>query len=210
LRRANGELFDCGLVDGPRGRGWITHEDGAGLHLAFTWGDTPPPLDPIWLIVGLPRPQTARKTLGGVAALGVTGIVFFPTEKGEASYASSRLWTSGESRRLLLAATAQAFCTRVPQCILSENLAGALAAAGQTPTQIALDNYEAVASLARVGLAGTPAVLAIGAERGWTTGERTTLRTAGFTPVHLGMRVLRTETACVAGLALLKARLGLI
>jgi 16S rRNA (uracil1498-N3)-methyltransferase len=210
LRRKDGEPFDCGVVDGPRGRGSITHEDPTGLHLAFTWGDAPPPPDPVWLVVGLPRPQTARKILGEIAALGVTGICFFRTEKGEASYASSQLWTSGESRRLLLAGTAQAFCTRVPRCVLADGLAAALASVGRTPTQLALDNYEAAAPLTRIELPGPPAVLVIGPERGCSAAERATLRAAGFTLVHVGTRVLRTETACVAGLALLKARLGFL
>jgi RsmE family RNA methyltransferase len=211
LRRATaGDPFDCGVVDGPRGRARITHEDAAGLHLSFAWGETPPPLDPVWLVVGLPRPQTARKILGEVAALGVTGICFFGAEKGEASYASSQLWTGGEARRWLLAGTAQAFCTRVPNCVRTENLAEALAVASRAPTRVALDNYEATAPLARLDLAGSPAVLAIGSERGWSAGERDTLRNARFALAHLGARVLRTETACVAGLTLLKARLGLI
>jgi RsmE family RNA methyltransferase len=53
-------------------------------------------------------------------------------------------------------------------------------------------------------------VLAIGPERGWTDAERESLRNAGFELVHLGPRILRTETACIAGLVLLKSRLGLI
>ncbi|HLF76144.1 MAG TPA: 16S rRNA (uracil(1498)-N(3))-methyltransferase, partial [Dehalococcoidia bacterium] len=43
-----------------------------------------------------------------------------------------------------------------------------------------------------------------------TDRERQSLRDAGFELVHLGRRILRTETACVAGITLLKARLGLI
>ncbi|MBP7483295.1 MAG: RsmE family RNA methyltransferase, partial [Lacunisphaera sp.] len=52
------------------------------------------------------------------------------------------------------------------------------------------------------------AVLALGAERGWSAAERTLLRASGFTFTHLGERVLRTETACIAALTLLKAKLG--
>ena len=38
--------------------------------------------------------------------------------------------------------------------------------------------------------------------------EQAALRDAGCTLVHLGPRVLRLETACVAATAILKARLG--
>ena len=56
--------------------------------------------------------------------------------------------------------------------------------------------------------APTAAVLALGPERGWAAADRATLRAAGCTLVHLGPRVLRLETACVAATAILKARLG--
>jgi len=58
--------------------------------------------------------------------------------------------------------------------------------------------------------AGRPVTLALGAERGWSPAERTLLRESGFTFGHLGDRVLRTETACIAAVTLLRAKLGLI
>ena len=77
-------------------------------------------------------------------------------------------------------------------------------------TRLALDNYEATAGLADCALPAAPAaaILALGPERGWAPTDRTALRAAGFTLVHLGPRVLRAETACVAAVAILKARLG--
>ena len=48
----------------------------------------------------------------------------------------------------------------------------------------------------------------LGPERGWSARDRNALRSAGFTLVHLGPRVLRAETATVAAVAILKARLG--
>ncbi len=42
-----------------------------------------------------------------------------------------------------------------------------------------------------------PVVLAIGPERGWTSGELAHMRAAGFRGVHLGPRILRAETACL-------------
>ena len=53
------------------------------------------------------------------------------------------------------------------------------------------------------------AVLAFGPERGWSDRDRAMLRANDFALVHLGTRVLRTETAVVAAIALVKARLGL-
>jgi RsmE family RNA methyltransferase len=210
LRRQTGDGFDCGIIHGPRGRARIERIDGAGLHLDFVWAETPAPPPAIALLIGLPRPQTARKILQECTAHGVAALHFFGSEKGESSYASSQLWTSGEVRRHLIAGAAQAFCTRLPDCSLAESLADALTTASPTGTRVALDNYEAPASLAALAPAGLPAVLVVGSERGWSARERDLLRAHGFTLAHLGGRVLRTETACVCGLTLLKARLGLL
>ena len=49
-------------------------------------------------------------------------------------------------------------------------------------------------------------MLALGPERGWSARDRDALRSAGFTLVHLGQRVLRLETAVVAATAIVKAQ----
>jgi 16S rRNA (uracil1498-N3)-methyltransferase len=187
------------------------------LTLSFAWGAPPPPLDPITLIVGLPRPQTARKILQEATALGVAAMHFVATEKSEASYAHSTLWSSGEWRRHLIAGAEQAFDTRLPQITWSRSLAEVVAALPPAATRLALDHYEAAAALSNVAYyASKPeaavmptVVLAFGPERGWSARDRALLRANGFSLVHLGTRVLRTETAVVAAVALVKARLGL-
>lgn len=52
------------------------------------------------------------------------------------------------------------------------------------------------------------AVLLIGAEGGFTQAESDTALLCGFTAIRLGARVLRTETAAVAGLAALQTLWG--
>jgi 16S rRNA (uracil1498-N3)-methyltransferase len=52
------------------------------------------------------------------------------------------------------------------------------------------------------------AVLLIGAEGGFTQSESGSALLCGFTPVRLGARVMRTETAAVAGLAALQTLWG--
>jgi RsmE family RNA methyltransferase len=143
---------------------------------------------------------------------------FVTTERGEASYASSTLWSSGEWRRHLLAGAAQAFCTRLPDVSFGRTLADVIAELPPHATRVALDNYESPLSLKAA--AKPPAstnephainqavVLALGSERGWTGPERDLLRANAFTLAHLGPRVLRTETACVASIAIVKSSLG--
>jgi len=47
--------------------------------------------------------------------------------------------------------------------------------------------------------------LAIGPEGGWTPEEETLFTTEGWTPVSLGPRVLRAETAAIAAVSIVAA-----
>ncbi|HEY8995796.1 MAG TPA: RsmE family RNA methyltransferase [Lacunisphaera sp.] len=211
LRRRPGETFDAGMINGPRGKGMIANLGEDSLDLTFTWDASPPPLAPIHLIVGLSRPQTCRDILREGATLGIARMDFVRTEKAEPSYAQSALWRSREWESLLVTGAAQAFCTRLPEVHHGQTLAEAVATLPANGTRVALDNYEASVRLGQVTLpAGSPVTLALGAERGWSAGERELLVQRGFLLAHLGERVLRTETACVAAVAVLKAKLGLL
>ena len=222
LRRKVGDTFDAGLINGPRGKGTLAAIGPDTLTLTFVWDTSPaPPPEPVTLILGLPRPQTARDILREATALGVAALHFVATEKGEPSYAQSSLWSSGELRRQLIAGAEQAFDTRLPEVTHGRTLPATLASLGPArdepvrdsapapATRIALDNYESPRPLSECHLlSDIPVVLALGSERGWSAAERAALRAAGFAFAHLGTRVLRTETAVIAALAIVRSRLG--
>ena len=218
LRRQIGDPFDVGLVDGPLGKGTLAAISDATLTLTFVWGPPPAPADPITLLLGLPRPQTARDMLRDATTLGVGALHFVATERSDPNYAAATLWTSGEWRRHCLAGAAQAFATRLPAVTSNHPLATALASLptappdpAADPTRLALDNYEAATALSVCHRSrDKPVVLALGPERGWGPADRAALRAHGFTLVHLGTRVLRSETAVIAALTLVRARLGLL
>lgn len=211
LRRAPGETFVAGVVDGPLGTAALLAAGEDGLRIAFSPEREPPPLPPVTLLIGLPRPQTARDILRDATTLGAACIHFVATERSDPNYATASLWTSGEWRRHLLAGAAQACDTRLPivtwTCRMDEVLAELLPLSSET-RRLALDNYEATTSL-RSALApdgaGAKRVLALGPERGWGAKDRAALRAAGFTLCSLGERVLRLETAVTATLALANA-----
>lgn len=210
LRRKVGDTVDTGLVGGPRGKATVTAITDDTVALSFAWEkQPPPPVAPITLIVGLPRPQTVRKILHSATELGVAAVHFVATEKSEPSYAQSKLWSSGEWRRHLLDAAQQAFDTHLPDISHGRTLADALATLEKSPMRLALDNYEAPQPFSAATITA-PIALALGPERGWSARDREALRGRGFTFGHLGTRVLRTETACVAALTLIRARLGLL
>lgn len=204
LRRRAGDRFDAGIVNGPRGKATVAAIGAASLTFSFEPVEEPPPPDPIHLLVALPRPQTARKILNEAATLGVASIRFFGSEKGEPGYASSTLWQSLEWRRHLLEGAAQAFDTRLPDVLHDAGLAESVAALPADSRRVGLDNYEGSRHLGMAS-ATPPVALAFGPERGWSAAERDLLRAAGFELANLGARVLRTETAVVAAVAIVKA-----
>ena len=215
LRRRLGDTFDCGLIDGPRGKATLTALDPAALTLAFAWDAAPPPAPaPLTLLLGLPRPQTARDILRDATTLGVAALHFVTTEKGDSNYARSTLWSSGEWRRHLVIGAEQAFDTRLPAVTHGRPLAEILATlppGPDTATRLVLDNYESPAALSACHLLDDkPVALALGPERGWSAAERDLFRANAFTFAHLGPRVLRTETAAITALALIRAKLGLL
>jgi len=209
LKRSLDEPFDVGLINGPRGKASILSEDQVNLKLHFTWGQIPEALDPITLVIGIPRPQTARKILSEAAALGVKALYFVSTEKGEANYAMSTLWSSGEYKKHLIHGAEQAFCTRIPEVSFDQSLNQVWDSIDTKSFKIALDNYESPLALSRVKIS-SPCVIAIGSERGWSLNERNLFRDTGTQLCHLGERVLRTETACVSSVSIIKALLGLM
>jgi len=209
LRRREGDCVDVGLVNGPCGKATLTELGTDALTFTFNWVPPPAPLQATVLLIGLPRPQTARDILRDATTLGATALHFIATERADPNYASSTLWTSGEWRRHCLTGAAQGFDTRIPTVTWTHTLASALATL-EPATRIALDNYEASSPLikcnpigdTRAVASGVPQALAFGPERGFGPADRAALRDAGFTLAHLGSRVLRVETAVVAALAI--------
>ena len=164
---------------------------------------------PLILLVGLSRPQTCRKILRDAACLGIRELVFYRSEKGEPAYASSSLWKSDEWERQLHEGIEQAFDTHLPVVEQADSLEEAIGEFRELPVErIALDNYEATMAVADTPKDEASVLLAVGSERGFSAGERDTLRANGFTLAHLGSRVLRTETAIVAGCSVIASVRG--
>jgi 16S rRNA (uracil1498-N3)-methyltransferase len=207
LHLGAGDEFAAGVIGGPTGRARIISLTEGMMQLSFQWGETPPPLPPLTLIVGLPRPPTARKVLNEVTSLGVRAMHFVITDLSEKNYAQSPLWSSGEWRRHLINGAQQACDTHLPEVTYARRLHDVIDALAPGGARLALDNYEASRHLHDVPLQA-PVTLASGPERGWSPRELETLRGAGFELAHLGSRVLRVETASVAAVAIVRAKMG--
>jgi len=209
LRLVPGDDFDVAVINGPRGKATFANDGPEGMRLLFRWEEhIRNDLLPMRLLVGLPRPQTARKILEQVAALGTSAIDFFGTDKGEPSYADSKLWVTDEWRRHLVRGVEQAFCSFLPEVCRWKNLESVLDTLPEVGVRLALDLYEAGEPLSPSSADGTNGIiLAVGPESGWSPRERDLLREAGFALQHMGERVLRQETACVVALGVFASQL---
>ncbi len=212
LKLKTGDGFSCGFVNGPSGKGSITSIDPEWIH--FSWEKTADPvaLYPLTLLIGYTRPISSKRILREAASLGVERIVFVGTDTGEKSYRDSNLW-KGEYRKYLLAGAEQAASTGLPEVEFYRDLDEFLKNEISQNTGvigIVLDNVEPEVKLSGHTPKGSKSLLAIGSERGWSARERNLFRSNGFHFASLGTRILRTETASTAGIALLLARMGLL
>jgi RsmE family RNA methyltransferase len=202
---AVGGSFHVGIENGLRGIATITAL-APKLTFAVAWEKSPQARLPLTVLVGLPRPQTAKKVLHDLASLGAARIIFFESAKGDPGYLTSSLWKDGEWREHVLKGTEQACSTLVPEVTRVGSLAEALVGLDANAWKLALDPYEATGA-PELSTPAQTAVLAIGPERGFAEAERAALRAAGFGFAHLGDRILRVEAAALVGGALMLAQL---
>lgn len=210
LRGRVGTKVFVGFVNGLRARAEVSlvEADGAVSLKVIGTESAPAPL-PIRLLIGLPRPHTAKRVLFEAASMGVRDLHFFEAERGEPSYAQSSLWTTDEWKERLRLGTEQSFGTHVPEVGMHTDLQSAISFLQGEGAHVALDNYEATGALPHMlGEGARSAVIALGPERGWSPDERDTFRKNGWKLAHLGAHVLRLETACTAAVAAASARLG--
>jgi 16S rRNA (uracil1498-N3)-methyltransferase len=134
----------------------------------------------------------------GVAAihpvLGARSVVRLDGDRGAKKLAH---W-----RRIVIAACEQCGRNRIPEIAAPVALEDYRTPAG---SKVLL----APSASARLAdMSKGPVVLAVGPEGGFSAEEEQVLLQAGFSPVRLGPRVLRTETAALAALAALNALAG--
>ena len=214
LRAAAGDEVRVGMVDGPSGRGTIVSiaDDRVDVRCQFD-EDAIPPRPAIDLLLALPRPKVMRRLWAQLAAIGVGRIILTNASRVERHYFDTHILSQETYRPLLIEGLQQARDTRLPLVsihrqfrILIEDDLDQLSDADRR----LVAHPGAAPGMANVVAGDTrPArvLLAIGPEGGWNSFELDLLQRHRFTPIALGPRTLRTDTACIALLALLHAAL---
>ncbi len=172
-------------------------------------------LYPVTLIVAQVRPISMRRILREAVSLGGVGsLILCTTDTAEKSYAQANLYTSGgEYESILIDGAMQSGQSAVSTVQFASSLKDAIAQLPSDAEKIVLDNVWDGIPLSALKLEEKqPVVLAIGGERGGFSDRERTLfgGEQGFQFASLGKRILRTETACSAGVAVLLGRMGLL
>ncbi|HRR03060.1 MAG TPA: RsmE family RNA methyltransferase [Treponemataceae bacterium] len=206
LGKGEGDSFYAGRVNGPAGTARITRCDESVLVFDFDAAEPFRSLHPVRMIIGFPRPIQLKRLLRDLASLGAGEIILAGTDLGEKSYRESRLADPDIAKKNILDGCVQAGGTALPDLTITSSVDEALRLCGTgNAVRIVLDIDPAAGPLSRQDLSGirtgNPLVLAIGSERGWSGRERALFNSHDFTPCSLGSRILRTETAATAALA---------
>lgn len=191
-----GESLRVGLINGLMGLGTVTALDTTGVTLQIALSEPPPTALPLTLVLALPRPKMLKRTLQTIASMGVKRLILVNSYRVEKSFWQSPFLQAAAIREQLLLGLEQARDTVLPEVILEKRF-----------KPFVEDRLPALTadSLALVAHPGAyPAcprqleqqvTLAIGPEGGWIPYEVELLTQAGFSPVQLGERILRVETA---------------
>ncbi len=212
LRVTPGHTVRIGLEDGPIGTGTVVDIVDGSVTLDCTYEQDPPPRPAVDLLLALPRPKVMKRLWAQLAALGVGRIILTNAERVERPYFDTHVLDPDVYRPLLIEGLQQARDTRVPlvsvhrqfRVLVEDELSGM---AGDTRRILADPGHHPDIGTVLGQCSGNRVMLAVGPEGGWNHFERTLLREHAFVPASMGGRTLRTDTACVALLALVHAAL---
>jgi 16S rRNA (uracil1498-N3)-methyltransferase len=212
LKAAPGHVVRVGVIDGSIGVATVTSLAGRTVAVHCQLEASLPPRPPVDLLLALPRPKVMRRLWAQLAALGVGQIILTNAARVERQYFDTHILTPDGYRPLLIEGLQQARDTRLPRVsihkrfrVLVEDELDSLFEGG---LRIVADpSGEArLTDLVRQRAAGR-VLLAVGPEGGWNRFEMNLLAAHGFAAVGMGPRTLRSDTACIALLALVHDQL---
>jgi len=159
------------------------------------------------LIQGLARPDHVDWTLQKTTELGINRILLFNAARTQTPLKGARLDRKLEHwRGVVASACEQCGRARLPVIEFHPGLRAALAAT--IPGHRILLDFDGAPLPTLLTRPSTGVALLLGPEGGLDPAELQFARENGFSSASLGPRVLRTETAAVAALALAQSALG--
>jgi RsmE family RNA methyltransferase len=202
LKCGIGDTLEIGLVNGLVGSAEIidisTHSATIRCNL---YKEPPQPL-PVTLILALPRPKMMRRVIQTVASMGVKELFLINSYKVDKSYWSTPWLTEEALHENLLLGLEQAKDTRLPlihqRKLFKPFVEDELAALSADSAKFIAHPGSTAACPVNITSRST---LVIGPEGGFTEYEVNKITEVGFTPINMGSRIFRVETAIPALLA---------
>jgi len=216
LKCGSGDTIRVGVIGGATGLATIENIDGDAIDVRCTWDGHAPPRPRVDLLLALPRPKVMRRLWAQLSALGVGRIILTNAERVERNYFDTNVLSPDVYRPLLVEGLQQAKDTRLPVVsvhrqfkVLVEDHLDEMCPAG---LRLAADpsGARSVGAACRAAQApsDTRALVAVGPEGGWNAFEIALLEAHGFTVCSVGRRTLRSDTACIALVALVHEALA--
>jgi 16S rRNA (uracil1498-N3)-methyltransferase len=208
-RASIGKILKVGVAGGGLGRGTITETVRDSVTLSVILEPALPEIPLISLIVALPRPQTLKKILEIVGAVGVKQIFFVGAERVQKSFFSSTLLKDESWKRHLYLGMEQGSTTYLPEIEFFADLGlffkEGISKIGNSPEILKYIAHPGVSeTLWNTPLAASPSahsLFAVGPEGGWIEPEVERFRDLGFQPLSLGKTIHRVENAVATLLA---------
>lgn len=162
----------------------------------------------IHLLISLIKFDRFEWCLEKATELGVSEIIPLIAARTDRPLADAASKRQERWRRILLESAQQSRRLRPPllqAALASEKAFAALSAAEWKIVLSERPDAPRLSKSAQTPVGGaTTAALAIGPEGGWTEAELSAARVAGFVEASLGENILRTETAVIASLAVIR------
>jgi 16S rRNA (uracil1498-N3)-methyltransferase len=163
----------------------------------------------ITLVQGISRGERMDYTVQKAVELGVTRIVPVVTERTGVNLQGERKQRRREHwQAIVSSACEQSGRNRLPDVGEVESLPRYLSGCADSPAMRLVLHHRTEQGLQQLSAPDNEVMLLIGPEGGLSAAEIELTQQAGFTPVRFGPRVMRTETAAVAALAVLQAQWG--
>jgi len=192
------------MAGGKLGHARVTSMSDDAVELEVTLDRDPPPPLELTLVLALPRPKVLNRVVAAATSMGIKRIFLINAWRVEKSYWKSPRLSDENLRAQAIAGLEQSRDTILPSIELRRFF-----------RRFVEDELPSLARGTRALVAHPgareacprdvrePVTLVIGPEGGFIAEEIASLERAGCTPVSLGARILRVETAVAFGAGLL-------
>jgi RsmE family RNA methyltransferase len=204
-----GKNLRVGLAGGGIGEGKVLRIDDHSVELEVKVPEGRPETPRISLVLALPRPQTLKKVLEGVGAMGVRNLTLINTERVQKSFFSSKLLKDDAWMHHLRLGMEQGSNTYLTEVTVRPSFSEFFKEAWDAipKKEIKLMTHPTTertlwdTDIAKPHPRGRQILCAVGPEGGWLEGEVKQFEANGFEIISLGNTIHRVENAVMAMLA---------